>query len=160
MLTRSWSDEPVGHGTSPITGRRPHKNLRLRCFSWAPVQARRGDQQIEDFAARLRTSRKNINRLASEGLSDQQADAIAAALGDHPSALWPDWFALQGRVICRWCLKVAVDESCCPWSLRCPSCGAQPGALCRGSKAAMHIARIREAERITELTSPTEGDLR
>lgn len=55
----------------------------------------------------------------------------------------------RGRPRCRWCGGLAVAGSVCPWSVRCPTCGAGPGLECHrpsGHRARMHAPRYRLTE--------------
>jgi hypothetical protein len=40
---------------------------------------------------RARLGGAGYQRATVDGLSDQQADRIAIALGHHPANVWPDW---------------------------------------------------------------------
>lgn len=44
------------------------------------------------LAQQLGISHTMAQRLNTEGLSDQQADRYAIALGHHPGTIWPDWW--------------------------------------------------------------------
>lgn len=54
------------------------------------------------------------------------------------------------RPRCRWCNGLAVRGSVCPYSIRCPTCGAGPALPCQrpsGHLAArMHATRYRLTE--------------
>lgn len=75
-------------------------------YQVAPLLARLGIDPADPHATRtlaaaLRIDRRNACRLLvrggitgrSQGDADATADRYAIALGVHPSAVWPDWWA-------------------------------------------------------------------
>jgi hypothetical protein len=53
---------------------------------------------------------------------------------------------------CEWCGRENT-KGVCPWSLKCPTCGANPGVKCKrpsGYSCEMHAARYLKAEAMGE----------
>ncbi|MGD9797571.1 MAG: helix-turn-helix domain-containing protein [Acidimicrobiia bacterium] len=44
-----------------------------------------------DVAATVGVSPRTVKRWRADGMSEQQADGAAVALGYHPALLWPTW---------------------------------------------------------------------
>lgn len=40
-------------------------------------------------------STRSVNRWVRDGLTDRRADEVAARLGVHPTAIWPDWCDIE-----------------------------------------------------------------
>ena len=57
-------------------------------FDAAPLLTRTNAHQI---ARQTGMTARTIQRYKTDGLTHNQADRIAVALGRHPSELWTDW---------------------------------------------------------------------
>lgn len=52
------------------------------------------DWSDRDLADSLAVGRREVSRWRRDGLTITAADRAATALGEHPSAVWPDWWLL------------------------------------------------------------------
>lgn len=66
--------------------------MRLR-WPLEPVLELTGHPPALVLAARVGVSARTVHRWRHNGLTDQQADHAAIALGRHPATIWPDWHA-------------------------------------------------------------------
>lgn len=64
-----------------------------RRFEFAPLQRRHAPFTVAGMARTVGISRVLLQKAKRDGLTETLADRVAIGLGDHPSLIWPDWFA-------------------------------------------------------------------
>ena len=66
-------------------------------WPWAPLEEALGGRTWRASAAALGVHDRQISRWRSYGLTDDQADRCAIAIGSHPALVWPGWHDVYGQ---------------------------------------------------------------
>lgn len=72
-------------------------------YSFAPIDAHRGDTELTVLADKLGVSASAVQRWRERGMEEHNADAVATALGLHPWQLWPEMLAVATAPVMREC---------------------------------------------------------
>jgi hypothetical protein len=88
---RPWPFEELFAYAAASVGRRPHRAEGcMSCFSGQDPDVT-GCLSQGHLAAHLGVTRRTVQRWARRGLTDDQADRAAVALGTVPGCVWPSW---------------------------------------------------------------------
>lgn len=80
-------------------------------YSFAPIEAHRGDTQISVIADKVGVTKGTVQKWRDRGMEEHNADAVATALGLHPWQLWPEMLAVATAPVMRECERPACFES-------------------------------------------------